>query len=147
MEDSVETVTEDGEVIVEKIADEKPAAVAQEFLGPVSMWIIKGMDMAEPAAKVGLTGPQPAQQSSGGVEPLKAGGGTQISVHTVALPARASKELLLELKAIFETFPGREKVQLKIGEKLLPVKLTISMSPILEKRIDDAVKKYAAHAA
>ena len=148
-EEGIETITEEGEVVVEKMEDKKTEPVIGEFLGPVSMWIVKGMNMAEAAAKVGLAGGTPegvTNVSQPAVEPVKADGVTQISVHTVALPARASKQLLLELKKIFETFPGREKVQLKIGDKIVPVSLTISMSPILEKRIDDAVKTFAVTA-
>jgi hypothetical protein len=100
------------------------------------MWIMQGMDMNEPASRVGV--------ELGGSAPASV---TRISVHTIELPERASKQLLMELKAIFETFPGREKVQLKIGERVVPVSLTIAMSPILEKRIADAVAKFAGTSA
>jgi DNA polymerase III alpha subunit len=147
MTDSVELLTEEGEVIVATLEEEpKPSVTSQEFLGPVSTWIKGGMDMTAPAAKVGLSTAQASATtpaSSATVEPLHADSATQISVHTIALPARASKQLLLELKKVFETFPGREKVQLKIGDNIVPVGLTISMSPILEKHIEDTVKRYA----
>jgi DNA polymerase III alpha subunit len=136
-EEQVETLTEEGEVVVEKVSAESESAVASsEFLGPVSMWIMQGMDMNEPASRVGV--------ELGGSAPASV---TRISVHTIELPERASKQLLMELKAIFETFPGREKVQLKIGERVVPVSLTIAMSPILEKRIADAVAKFAGTSA
>lgn len=50
---------------------------------------------------------------------------------------------MIEIRRIFETFPGSEKVQLKIGERMISVPLTITMSPILEKRVEEAVKKFS----
>jgi hypothetical protein len=70
----------------------------------------------------------------------------RISIHTIQLPERAPKKLLLDLKGVLQTFPGSEKVQLKIGEQLIPLPLTIAMSPILEKKIDDLLEKSVAEA-
>ena len=38
---------------------------------------------------------------------------TKISIHTIDLPQRAPKHMLMEIKKILETFPGKEKIQLK----------------------------------
>ncbi len=122
------------------------------LVGPLAAWIQDGLQTEEAMKKVGLeeyvldqkpnslpTGqagknqipnPNPSPQPS------------SISIHTVSLPERAPKQLLLDIKSIFETFSGNEKVQLKIGEKILPVGLTITMSPLLEKRVEEAIKKY-----
>jgi hypothetical protein len=67
-----------------------------------------------------------------------------IVVHTIALPQRAPKQLLLDLKRVLQTFPGPEKVQLRIGEQLVPLPLTISMSTVLQKRIDDVIGSHAS---
>jgi hypothetical protein len=67
---------------------------------------------------------------------------SSISIHTISLPARAPKELLLEIRQIFQTFAGSEKVRLKIGEKLVAVPMTITMSPIVEKKIEEAKKRF-----
>lgn len=132
-DEQVETLTEEGEVVVEQVTHASAAPVtASEFLGPVSMWIMQGMPTEEPAKQVGL---DLGAHSTASV--------TQISVHTITLPEQASKQLLLELKTVFETFPGREKVQLKIGKKVIPVGLTVAMSPIVEKRIADAIAAYS----
>ncbi len=132
-EEVVEVVTEEGEVTVQRIAPAEGATPASgEILGPLASWISKGMDTAGPMEKLGLDTASPAETPA-----------SSISIHTIALPARAPRQLLLEVKAIFETFPGREKVQLRIGEQTVPVGLTITFSPILEKRIEEAVKKYA----
>ena len=55
---------------------------------------------------------------------------------------RPEKQRDLELKRIFETFPGKEKIQLKVGEQMIPLPLTVTMSPILEKKIEDAIAAY-----
>lgn len=69
---------------------------------------------------------------------------TQIHIHTITLPPRAPRQLLLDLKNVFQTFPGRERVQLKIGEQLVSIPLTITMSTILEKKVEELIEKYAA---
>lgn len=51
--------------------------------------------------------------------------------------------MLLDLKRVLETFPGKEKIQLKIGEQMIPLPMTVSYSTILEKKIDEVMGKYA----
>ncbi len=131
-EEDVEVVDDDGNVV----AGTKAAITPQEtgesssLSGPLAQWIISGMPVAEPLKALKLDtaadGPAPA-----------------ISIHTVTLPARAPKQLLLDLKHVLETFPGPERVQLKIGEQLIDVPLTVTMSPVLEAKIDDVLAKYA----
>ena len=130
-EEVVETVTDEGDIVTQTIASETApsASPSGEVMGPLASWIAQGMDTEAPVAALGLEGPAPAPK---------------ISVHTIELPARAPKALLLEVKSIFETFPGSEKIQLKIGAQTVPVGLTVAFSPLLEKRVEEAVKKYAA---
>lgn len=142
VEEVVEVVTEDGDVVTERVKTAAAPAditlVAEpKVLGPLAEWIGKGMPVAEPLTKLHLTEYSVSDDEKSAAPPA-------ISIHTITLPARAPKQLLLEIKTIFETFPGREKVQLQIGEKTVPVGMTITMSPILEKRVEEAVKKYAA---
>jgi hypothetical protein len=66
-----------------------------------------------------------------------------IHIHTIALPPRAPRQLLLDLKKLFETFPGSERIQLKIGEQMIPVPLTVTMSTVLESKIEEAIGKHA----
>jgi DNA polymerase-3 subunit alpha len=66
-----------------------------------------------------------------------------ISLHTVVLPPRAPKQLLLDLKDVFLLYPGSEKVQLKIGEQTVALPVTVSMSPLLQQRIDEVLGKYS----
>lgn len=112
--------------------EETPAAeiaTTETILGPLAAWVQQGMQMDEPMQTLGL-------DADANTPPA-------ISVHTITLPARAPKELLLAVKDAFETFPGREKVQLQIGDKTVDVPLTVTMSPLLEKKIEEAVKKFA----
>ncbi len=67
-----------------------------------------------------------------------------ISLHTVTLPPRAPKQLLLDLKDVFLRYPGGEKVQLKIGEQTVALPVTVTMSPLLQQRIDEVLEKYSA---
>ena len=100
----------------------------EEFFGPLGTWIREGMQIEPLIEEIGIG------RSSV----------TDISIHTIDLPERAPKQLLLELRKVFQTFPGKEKVQLRMNRKLIPLPLTITMSVILEKKVEDIIKKYAA---
>lgn len=158
-EDKIETITEEGEIVVENIAvagdngesmakkATAKAPVSDGIHGPLAMWILGGMDTEEAMGKLGLTAEKGgkagrAEKSEESSDTPKHRSAMDISIHTIALPDKAPKGLLLELKSIFETFPGKEKVQLKIGERIVPVPMAITMSPVLEKRVDEALKKY-----
>jgi len=65
-----------------------------------------------------------------------------ISIHTIDLPARAPKKMLLDIKKVLETYPGKEKVQLRIGEQEIPLPLTINMSTVLEKKLEEVLALY-----
>lgn len=91
-------------------------------LGPLGLWILQGMpldSLQTPSSALG-------------------------SFHTITVPNRAPKQLLIDLKNTVALFPGNERVQLKIGEQLIPLPLTINMSPTLERRIADLLQKYAS---
>ncbi|MDD5056118.1 MAG: DNA polymerase III subunit alpha [Candidatus Peribacteraceae bacterium] len=147
-EDVVEQVTEEGEIVHEHI--EKPEETrAPEIHGPLAKWIFDGMNVREPLEKLRLdetVNDQGSEQRTANSEQRSENASIiphSISIHTISLPARAPKELMIEIRRIFETFPGSEKVQLKIGERMISVPLTITMSPILEKRVEEAVKKFS----
>jgi hypothetical protein len=50
--------------------------------------------------------------------------------------------LLLDLKQTLEKFPGKERVQLSIGEQRIDLPLTVATSTILEKKVEEVI---AAH--
>lgn len=143
-EEKVDLVDEEGNVIAGETVtvgkekeDAAAVAVADDFLGPLGRWIMNGMKAEEPKKSDGSGDKTKTSDSS------ETSVSSRISIHTIQLPARAPRQLLLDLKRTFETFPGKERVQLKIGEQVIPVPLTITMSPILEKKIDELMGKYA----
>ncbi len=140
LEDAIEAVDEEGNVIAgETVRVAEAPATSTESLGPLGLWIAAGMPLEEPIAALGLA-----------VDPIiptekpSAAAVSPISVKTIVLPERAPKQLLLELKHTLETFPGSERIQLKIGNQLVPLPLTVTMSPILEKKIEELLAQYAA---
>jgi hypothetical protein len=148
-DETVEVVDEEGNVIAgEEVALLKKAEEEDEFFGPLGKWIMEGMKMDDPMQRLGWNDGGVAATSDQALSaptlttPATASP-TNIHIHTVELPARAPRHLLLELKRIFQTFPGKEKVQLKIGEQMIPLPLTITMSTILEKKIADAIASFA----
>lgn len=64
-------------------------------------------------------------------------------MHTIELPARAPKQLLLDLKDLFVAAPGPDSVRLNIGGQLIPLPVTIAMSDTLREQIEKLVDKYA----
>lgn len=143
-EEAMEAVDEEGnviageKVIVRKTEDDE----GSDFLGPVGKWFQKNMPLTDALQALGLMdgavpAPSDATSSSSDIPT-----DMQISKHTIVLPDRAPKQLLLDLKQIFQTFPGSEQVELHIGQQLIQVPLTISMSPIVQKQLDDVLEKY-----
>ncbi len=152
--ETIDLLDEEGNVVAGEtvtVGKEKENG-GEEFFGPIAAWIVKGMNQEEVLKKLGWDNPtnpavsktetKSSQSSSGASESSL----TQISIHTINLPSKAPRQLLLDLKKIFETFPGKERVQLKIGEQLIPLPLTITMSTILEKKVEDAIALYAKNA-
>jgi DNA polymerase-3 subunit alpha len=154
--ETIELVDEEGNVI----AGETVTVGAKEegdMLGPLGQWIMDGMEVGEVLRELGL---EEAEGETEKMEKTKEtkktkqiesslsseSSVTAISIHTIPLPPRAPKQLLLDLRRVFETFPGKERVQLKIGEQIVPVPLTISMSTILEKKIEEVIDRYAVQA-
>jgi len=156
-DEAVELVDEEGNVIAgEKIVLREKE---ESSYGPLGRWIANGMPLKEVLAKIGLLDelppeaagePQPEEEADVDAsaevpaELLESPGAppASISIHTIQLPQRAPKQLLLDLKRVFETFPGREKVQLKIGDQLVALPVTVAMSTILEKKIEETLGRY-----
>lgn len=149
-EDEVDLVDEDGNVIAGEtvnVAEDKP--VSEDFHGPLGAWILAGCPTADLLAGLQLDTPATETPAPSGDEsvPEEATGSTpasEISIRTIDLPARAPKKLLLDLKTVLESFPGKEKVQLKIGEQCIPLPMTINMSTILESKIEELLRAYQA---
>ncbi|MCB9807930.1 DNA polymerase III subunit alpha [Candidatus Peribacteria bacterium] len=127
-EDAIEVVDEEGNVVAgETMHVETEEQTPEEFLGPLGQWILKGMNMEDALRLIvqSVSAPKPS-----------------ISIHTIELPDRAPKKLLMDIKEVLQTYPGKEKVQLKIGNQHIPLPLTVNMSMVLEKKIEDVKNKY-----
>ncbi len=110
----------------------------EEFLGPLGGWILKGMnidDALNVSVKELLEQKKPKKKEEPATD-------ARISIHTIDLPDRAPKKLLLDIKKTLEAFPGKEKVQLKIGDQVIPLSLTVNMSMVLEKKIAEVLEEY-----
>lgn len=141
----LEMLDEEGNVVAGEVV--KIAEVSTEpdsYFGPLGGWLKKGMQCVDVLVSLGLTEwtvPDAGAPTTAAIEPSPTA--SAIQPYSIALPERAPKQLLLELKKIFETFPGREKVELKIGAQVIPVSLTVTRSPILEQKVEEALGKYA----
>lgn len=127
-EESIDVVDEEGNIIAGETVTMSEHDEQITFAGPLSKWIMEGMPVSDLFNTLGFKNiPSSAPK---------------ISIHTIELPPRAPKQLLFELKNLFETFPGKERVQLKIGKQLIPLPITITQSPILEKKIEEVTCRY-----
>ena len=61
--------------------------------------------------------------------------------HSIVINREVSKEFFKSLKELFEKYPGNEKVNLVIGDRVLPAPMTIKMSGELQEEIDKLMKE------
>jgi hypothetical protein len=139
MEEEMEAVDEEGNVIAgEKMKVSEGAPVEDESLGPIGKWLAAGMPATDAMKALGFEGgasKAPAKKEASDEKQKEKK--KDDKVYTIALPARAPKQLLLDLKRVLETYPGSEPVQLKIGDQIITLPLTITASPLLEKKVED----------
>jgi DNA polymerase-3 subunit alpha len=141
-DETVELVDEEGNIIAGEQVTLGKEQASDDFFGPLGKWIMAGMPVETPLKALeamAVASPAPVSDGAKAHSATDHSPDLSIHIHTVELPPRAPRQLLLELKKIFETFPGKEKVQLKIGEQLIPLPITITMSTILEKKIEEAI--------
>ncbi len=131
----VEIVDEEGNVIAGETVKLGNKEEEEEFFGPVGKWIFAGMKKNAALKALGLDEFLEDEQATSLANDAA-------DVHTITLPARAPKQLLVDLKQIFQTFPGKDKIQLKIGEQMIPVPLTVTLSAILDAKIAEVMQKY-----
>lgn len=139
-EESIEILDEEGNVVAGETVTIQQPGETEEFVGPLGKWILEGMPIEEILKALALKDVKNAVD--GEEKENKESSVTQINVYTITLPARAPKKLLLDLKKILETFPGKEKAQLKIGEQIVPLPMTINTSTILEQKIEEVLKRF-----
>jgi len=152
----LEAVDEEGNVIAgEVVRIDEVKREGSGLVGDLASFIAKGMPVEEPLKELGdVFSDISSVQDKGKRE--KGKGKTSLSpkpevlsphssihIHTIDLPEEAPKQLLLELKSVLERFPGKERIQLKIGQKEVALPLTVTMSTILEKKIAEVMARYA----
>lgn len=135
--ETTEAVDEEGNVIAGETVRMKDEQGEQEYFGPLGQWILDGMPIEHLFSLLGSQ--EASSQQLGAITPPL----SSISIHTIDLPSEAPKQLLLDLKRIFERFPGKEKIQLRIGTQLLLLPLTISMSTILQKKVEEVLERHS----
>jgi len=131
-EEQIDVLDEEGNVIAGETmhVQEKGDEISLELLGPLGKWIRNGMKIEEALDTTVKTVTAEPESDS------------RISIHTIDLPSRAPKKMLLDIKNVLETFPGKEKVQLKIGEQTIPLPMTVNMTVILEKKLQEIQDRY-----
>lgn len=147
LDDGVDAVDEEGNIVAGTVIQiEEKKVELDGHLGPLGDWMLKGMPTEELTQtlfgnpKMELAADKKKKSEERTTPP-------KISIHTIELPAQAPKKLLLDLKKILETFPGKEKVQLQIGEQMIPLPLTINMSTVLETKIEELIGSYSIQPA
>ncbi len=147
-DEEIELIDEEGNVIAGETVTLQKNEEVDDFMGPLGKWILEGMSVQDILKLVGgsttKTSPKPSsKQTQDDVQDEESESSvTKINIYTVELPARAPKKLLLDLKKVLETFPGKEKAQLKIGEQIVPLPMTINTSTILEQKIEEVLKRF-----
>lgn len=136
---------EDNDDIADRAMGEQDAKAQEPVYGPVAAWIRDGMNVEGLLATLEINLSNEQKPAVADITPPRSSP-TSVSVHTITLPERAPKELLLTLKSIFETFPGSERVQLSIGSKIVQVPIAVTLSPIFQKRVDDAITQFSSGA-
>jgi hypothetical protein len=155
-DETIELVDEEGNVIAGETVSLAKKEGEVDFLGPLGRWISGGMSIDEPLSALSGKNHEAKVNDVSEVKEVADVShdtsttsstlntpSTSISIHTIPLPPRAPRQLLLDLKKLFETFPGKEKIQLKIGEQVIPVPLTVTLSTVLESKIEEVIGKYA----
>lgn len=144
-EEAVEAVDEEGNVIAgESVKLSDSGGEDEEFLGPLARWMAKGMPTEGLMDKIDATSATSVPSVTPGTGVAEGTEGTEVAdVHTIDLPARAPKQLLLDLKEILLASSGTERVRLNIGGQMIDVPVMITMSTELRERINEVVERYA----
>jgi DNA polymerase-3 subunit alpha len=138
-EEAVEVLDEEGNVVAGETMQIEEDQTKEEFLGPLGKWILNGMKIDE---ALDLTAKSVLKPKKKKAEKPSENGDSRISVHTIDLPLQAPKKMLIDIKKVLETYPGKERVRLKIGKQTIPLNLTVNMSMVLEKKIEEVKQRY-----
>jgi len=131
---------EEGNVVAGETIKVAEKGKGDEYLGPLGQWIMSGTNTDDILQALMVKENHKVEAST--EEKLPESLATKISVHTIPLPSEAPKKMLLDLKRVLETFPGKEKVQLQIGKQIVPLPVTINMSTVLQKKVEEVLEQY-----
>ncbi len=62
-------------------------------------------------------------------------------IESIVINREVDKEFFVKLKTVLEKHPGNQKIQLVIGEKILPAPMTVQFTPELTAEIDELMKE------
>ncbi|MBN2096150.1 DNA polymerase III subunit alpha [Candidatus Peregrinibacteria bacterium] len=62
------------------------------------------------------------------------------NTHSIMINRDVDKTFFVKLKTLLEKHPGDQKIQLVIGDKILPAPMTVSFTPELTSEIDELMK-------
>lgn len=153
-EEELEMVDEEGNIIAgETVKLGGGGGDGDEFLGALGKWIVAGMqpeplpDNSTPPPVLQTPAPAPAaEEEEAPPPPDDIPEARTPGSHVIPLPARAPKQLLLDLKSLFQATPGPDKVALDIGGQTIPVPLTVAFTPALQERIGALIEKHTVGA-
>jgi DNA polymerase III subunit alpha len=141
MEEAVAMVDEEGNVIAGETLVLREETGGDDFLGPLGKWLLAGMPIENIFSASAASSDSLALSSVEGSDSPEEFHNSD-NVHTIALPSRAPKQLLLDLKKLFIETPGKDGVQLNIGGQSIRLPITITMSDTLQNRVDKLLKEY-----
>lgn len=139
-EEAVDAVDEEGNVIAGEIVtvrEEEEPGGENELLGPLSRWIAAGMRTDGLMENLSVDKHTDSSQLSA------ISSQSSDTTHTIDLPPRAPKQLLLDLKDLLAAAPGSEAIRLNIGGQIIDLPVTVSMSAALRGRVEELVERYA----
>jgi DNA polymerase-3 subunit alpha len=61
--------------------------------------------------------------------------------HKIIVNREVGKEFFMDLKKLMDKYPGKDRIEIVIGEKILPVPVSVAWSEELEKEINDLLDK------
>lgn len=65
------------------------------------------------------------------------------SVHTLILPPRAPKQLLLDIKEILLSSPGTQSVALAIGGQTVKLPITATLNPEILQKLEETIRSHS----
>lgn len=151
-EEAVEALDEEGNVIAGetvKLADEATVE-SDEFLGALGKWILAGMSpdglMEKLSTSTAVRDPLPETDSGKLITENATQNEPSSTAYVLSLPARAPKQLLLDLKEVLVASPGTTPVSLLIGSQTIKLPITAAVTPELEAKLEAVIKKHSTSA-